>query len=99
MKYKIQQKKRKKTGEKLWMFEEIISSYGQTFLMIQFIVLTPQFLAHPGVFSNIISTQAGSIIVSAIMVLFLLMMYIMLYVIPSKAIEHIIKAYPEYNLA
>jgi len=98
IKYKIQQKKGKKNGEKLWMFEEVISSYGQTFLLFQFVVQVPQFLSNPGVFNSILNSFVGSVTVSIILVVFFLMMYIMLYIIPSKAREYIIKAHPEYNL-
>ena len=80
------------------MFEEVISSYGQTIFLFQLIVHLPQFLTNRGELSNILNSFIGSIIASVIFVVFLLMMYIMLYVIPSKARAHIIKAHPEYNL-
>jgi len=98
VKYKIQQKRLKKNDGKIWMFEEIIYSYGQSVLIFQLFVHVPQFLTRTDSLSNILNTSEGAIIVSAIIVVFLLMMYIMLYVIPSKAREHIIKAHPEYNL-
>jgi hypothetical protein len=98
IKYKQQQKKRKKNGQKLWMFEEIISSYGHTFFFFQLLLNVPQFLIRTDRLSNILNSFVGSIIVSVILVVFFLMMYVMLYVIPSKAKEHIAKAHPEYNL-
>jgi cytochrome bd-type quinol oxidase subunit 2 len=96
--YKIEQKKRKKNGEKLWMFEEVISSYGLTFIVFHLIVQLLELFTKPGVLSGFLNSFVGSVAVSAILVVYLLMMYVMLYVIPSKAKEHIAKAHPEYNL-
>ncbi len=98
IKYKIEQKKCKKNGGKLWMFEEIISSYGLTFLVFHLIVQLLQLFTKPGVLNNFLNSFMGSIAVSVVLVVYLLMMYVMLYVIPSKAKEHISKAHPEYNL-
>ena len=98
MKHRIQHKKRRKRGEKIWMFEEIISSYGQSIFVFQLIIQFPSFLRNPEKMNNLLTTVSGSIIVAAIIVVFLLMMYIMLYVIPSEAKKYIIKAHPEYNL-
>jgi len=96
--YKMLQKKRKKHGEKLWMFEEVISSYGQTFLLFQLVVHIPQFLTKPERIDAVLDTSLGNTIVSIILVVFLLLIYIMLFVIPSKSKEHISKVHPEYNL-
>jgi len=98
LKHAINKTKRKKAGKKLWMFEEVISSYGQSIFLFQLIAHLPQALSSPNTLNNILNTSVGSMITSAIVILFLLMMYIIVYVIPSEAREHIIKAHPEYNL-
>jgi len=80
------------------VFEEVISSYGQTFFFFQLLLHVPQFLIRTDRLNSILNSFIGSIAVSAILVVFFLMMYSMLYVIPSKAKEYIAKAHPEYNL-
>jgi len=98
MKYKKAQKKRKENGQKLWMFEEVISSYSQAFFLVQLVTQVPHLLIKTEASIGVLNSMVGSIAVSAILVLFFLTMYVMLYVIPLKAKEHIIKAHPEYNL-
>ncbi len=97
--YRIKRKQAIKAGKKRWMFEEIIASYGHTIALFQLSIHLPQLLITKSSFiQNFIHTQLGLMVVSAILVFFLLAMYVMLFVIPSKAKEHIMAAHPEYGL-
>jgi hypothetical protein len=95
--YRIQRKKAIKAKNKIWMFEEIITSYGDKFFLFQILI---QF--HPLIdkmfLLNVLSSSLGLFVVSFILVLFLLVVYIMVCVIPSKAKAHIMAAHPEYGL-
>ena len=95
--YRIKRRKAIKAGKKTWMFEEIIASYGHTIALLQLSIHLPQFLINK-TRDSIIHTQLGLMFVSVILVFFLLAMYVILFVIPSKAKEHIMTAHPEYGL-
>ena len=95
--YRIKRRKAIKAGKKTWMFEEIIASYGHTIALLQLSIHLPQFLINK-TRDSIIHTQLGLMFVSVILVFFLLAMYVILFVIPSKAKEHIMAAHPEYGL-
>ena len=94
--YRIKRRKAIKAGKKTWMFEEIIASYGHTIALLQLSIHLPQFINKTR--DSIIHTQLGLMFVSVILVFFLLAMYVILFVIPSKAKEHIMTAHPEYGL-
>ena len=83
-------KKVKDTGRK-WLFEEIIYNCGGIFgfigLPLQFFQFT---FKEPGFFT--ISMLTVFLVVIA------LLSYVMLFIIPAKAEEHLKAAYPEYNL-
>lgn len=88
IKYK---KKVKLTGKK-WLFEEIIMKFGGmggfTFLPYQIILQVyenepPTWLLLP---------------LAVMLVAFVLYNYVIFYILPSKAEEHLIATYPEYNL-
>ena len=95
--YRIKRRKAIKAGKKTWMFEEIIASYGHTIALLQLSIHLPQFLINK-TRDSIIHTQLGLMFVSVILVFFLLAMYVILFVIPSKAKEHIMAVHPEYGL-
>ena len=95
--YRIKRRKAIKAGKKTWMFEEIIASYGHTIALLQLSIHLPQFLINK-TRDSIIHSQLGLMFVSVILVFFLLAMYVILFVIPSKAKEHIMAAHPEYGL-
>ncbi|MFD2602375.1 hypothetical protein [Flavobacterium suzhouense] len=84
-------RKVKRTGKK-WLFEEIIVKSGG---MASVVYL-------PFNFSSLVDSEApGPVrigIMAAIVVLFLLMHFVVLFVIPRRAEEHLLKTYPEYNL-
>lgn len=99
LQYRMLRKKRLKKAAKLWMFEEVIASYGQSFVLFQLVVHLPQLLTNTSSFSqSFLNSTIGLVVVSGILVLFLLTMFIMIFVIPSKAKAHIIAAHPEYDL-
>ena len=96
--YRVQRKKAIKVKNRIWMFEEIITSYGDKVFMFQILIQFPQSLSKPIFWQNILGSSLGLFTVSFLLVLFLLVVYIMIYVIPSKAKEHIMAVHPEYGL-
>ena len=91
--------KQKSRGEKLWLFEEVINNYG-SFLGFSFLI--PQVLNFVLGGGNrlewVLETNIGLSICSILMVIFLLLAYVLLKVIPAKAKYYISKEHPEYNL-
>jgi hypothetical protein len=90
------QNKKKETGEKRWLFDEIIRSYGNS---TAFSIVPIQVVIHfsnrsPELFSNDILVLAASIL----LVLYTIITYVMLRIIPSMAEEYLHKTYPEYGL-
>jgi hypothetical protein len=83
--------KRKATGKK-WLFEENIFRCGGSGI---YLYLVLQFLRLDLTDTN---SKIWYLIASAILVLLLLYDYIVLFVIPAKAEEHLKATYPEYNL-
>jgi hypothetical protein len=96
--YKIKQKQFKKKKQKLWMFEEVIYTHGQSFALFQIIVFFPSHLLRAENLIKVMNHSVGMILVSAILTVFLIGVYVVVKVIPSKAKEHISKAHPEYKL-
>jgi hypothetical protein len=88
------QKHKKKVNEtgKRWLLEEIIVKCGGfiTLFYLPFQVFFRLIDAEPNV--------TGMWIMSVFLVAFALYQYTILYIIPSKAEEHLIATYPEYNL-
>lgn len=81
----------KQTGRK-WLLEELIMKCGGA----GGIVYLPYHLLFR-IYSNEPS-QFMMWFMSVVLVAFCLCLYVMLYVIPSKAQEHLLKTYPEYNM-
>ncbi len=81
-------KKVKQTGKR-WLFEDIIMKCGcfstMPFIGWQFIPL------------EVTENPIGLGLISVFLVAFALYFYVVLYIIPSKAGEHLLKAYPEYK--
>ncbi|PZR21280.1 MAG: hypothetical protein DI539_08450 [Flavobacterium psychrophilum] len=88
IKYK---KKVKLTGRK-WLFEHIIVQSGGLAgaVYLPFNVSTLLNTDSPG--------PVKIAFMAALVVFFMLMQYVVLFVIPRKAKEHLLKTYPEYNL-
>lgn len=84
-------RKVKRTGRK-WLFEQIIvqsgGMTGATYLPFNFASL----------FDSDSPSPVKMAIMAAVVVFFMLMQYVVLFVIPKKAEEHLLKTYPEYNL-
>ncbi len=98
MVYKIKQRKLKRGRQKLWMFEEVIYSHGQSFTLFQILVFMPQHFLRPGFLLKIMNYTVGVVFLSVVLTLFLIGVYVIVHVIPSKAKEHIANVHPEYNL-
>lgn len=84
-------KKVKKTG-KNWLLEEIIVRCGGfiTLFYLPFQIIFRLIDTEPNI--------TGAWFMSIALVAFALYQYIILYIIPSKAEEHLMATYPEYNL-
>lgn len=84
-------KRVKQTGKK-WMFEEIIMRCGgiPVVLYFPYEIVCESFDTVPGMVSMWV--------MSIFLVISILYLYIIFYIIPSKAEEHLIATYPEYNL-
>lgn len=91
--------KRKSHGEKLWLFEEIINSYG-SFLGFSFLI--PQVLNYLIGGNNrlewVLNTNVGLLVSATLIAVFLLLAYVLIWVIPTKAKCYIAQEHPEYNL-
>jgi hypothetical protein len=96
--YRIKQKRNKETAKKLWMFEDIIYSHGQSFALFQAIVLFPPHLLRTDNLFKVMNYSVGLVFVSAVLTVFLIAVYIIVMVIPAKAKDHISKVHPEYTL-
>lgn len=97
IRYRIKFNKSKKAGRKLWMYEEIINTYGHSFAAFQFITWFPQMLMSD-FFLRTLSTTFGLLATAIVIVVFNLGVYIAVCVIPPNAKEYIKQAHPEYDL-
>lgn len=81
----------KQTGRR-WLLEELIMRCGGAggIVCLPFNVVLQVYKSQP---SAIMSWVMAIILVS-----FCLCLYVMLYIIPSRAQEHLLKMYPEYNM-
>lgn len=87
-------KKKKETG-KVWLFEQIIFSYGAFSGIIS---LPIQMLNIFSTNSNTIPNDYILLLLSVIIVSFYLVSYIVIKIIPSKAEQYLKETYPEYGL-
>lgn len=97
--YRIKQRKLKKANQKLWMFEEVIYSYGQSLALFQILMLMPQHFLRPAFILRMLNSSFGMGVISFVLTVFFIGVYVVTQVIPSKAKEHIAKVHPEYNIA
>ncbi|WP_339887207.1 hypothetical protein [uncultured Flavobacterium sp.] len=90
---KIKNKKHNIITGKKWLFKEIIFNYssfaGMFYLPIQFLLNT----------DKIIQTELGILFISILIISMLLVEYIILFQIPSKAEQYLKETYPEYEFA
>ena len=84
-------KKVKQTGKK-WLFEEIIVRCGglSSALFLPFQISQHVFSDNPGLLRTIVMTT--------FVVAVLLYQYVISFMIPRRAEEHLLKTYPEYNM-
>lgn len=91
LKYRHYKRKVKQTG-KQWLMEDLIFRCGGSGL---YLYLTAQLLSfHPGESKSAVVY----LIASVILVLLIIYDYIVLFIIPAKAEEHLKATYPEYGL-
>jgi len=89
------QNRKTKPDEKRWLFLEVIRSYGNLSL---FFVIPIQLLTRIANSSNFFQNTVLMLVVSAFIVAYSLAIYIIMYVIPSKAENYLHETYPEYRL-
>jgi hypothetical protein len=89
-------KKRKKSGEKRWLFEEVIQNYGNcaSVIAIPFNMMFQVFNHSNDIFINDYSIMA----LSLFLVAFGLLLFIIFKTIPAKAENYLLATYPEYKL-
>jgi hypothetical protein len=89
-------KKRKQSGEKLWLFEEVINNYGYCsgVLAAPFNMMAYRF-NHP---DSMLNNDYGIMALSFFLVSFSLFLFIIFKIIPSKAESYLLATYPEYKL-
>jgi len=85
-------RKKIKRTEKKWLFEDIIKRGGG----IAATVYMPYYLIFHDISDN--PSTVGMIYTAVLLTAFSLYLYIILYVIPGKANEHLLKTYPEYKM-
>jgi len=89
-------KNKKQSGEKRWLFEEIISQYGNFagIIIFPFNMMARIFNDHERMLSN----DYWLIGLSFFLVSFSLFLFIIFKIIPSKAESYLLATYPEYKL-
>ena len=89
-------KNRKKIGEKLWLFEEVIHNYGYCagVLVVPFNTMIHIF-NHP---EEYLINDYLIMGLSFFLVSFSLFLFIIFKIIPSKATQYLEATYPEYKL-
>lgn len=89
-------KNKKQSGEKRWLFEEIISQYGNFagIIILPFNMMTQLFNHSDRLFSNDYWTLGLSFFLVSLSLFF----YIIFKIIPSKAESYLLATYPEYKL-
>ena len=89
-------KNKKRTGEKRWLFEEIISQYGNFagIIIFPFNMMTQTFNHSDSLLSN----DFGIMAVSFFLVSLSLFLFIIFKIIPAKAEAYLQATYPEYKL-
>jgi hypothetical protein len=89
-------KKRKQSGEKRWLFQEVIHNYGYCagVLGVPFNFMVQTF-NHP---EDYLSNNYWLIGLSFFLVSFSLFLFIIFKIIPSKAESYLLATYPEYKL-
>jgi hypothetical protein len=92
---KYKTKKKKEKQKKIWLFENMIYSYGNATL---FMYLPFQFINGISHFHNLNSNTFLLYLMSFFTVSFYLVMYVVTVVIPSKAEVYLKETYPEYAL-
>ena len=87
---------KKRTGEKRWLFEEIISQYGNFagIIIFPFNMMTQTF-NHS---NSLLSNDFGIMAVSFFLVSLSLFLFIIFKIIPAKAEAYLQATYPEYKL-
>ncbi|WP_026703758.1 hypothetical protein [Flavobacterium soli] len=86
-------KRNNKQSGKKWLFKDIIFGYGS---FTGFINLPIQFSIH---FEGINYSEWFLLVCSFLLIVFILLEYIVLVLIPSKAEEYLLATYPEYEIA
>ncbi|WP_338409361.1 hypothetical protein [uncultured Flavobacterium sp.] len=93
--HKKKKKRKSKTG-KIWLFEEIISGYGTMSIIL---TLPAHMFTTINSFSGDMPNDYFLFGFSLFIVTFLLVTYIVVKIIPSKAEKYLKETYPEYELA
>ena len=89
-------KNRKQSGEKLWLFEEVIHNYGSISAIITFPFNTMiHIFNHP---EEYLINDYVIMGLSFFLVSFSLFLFIIFKIIPSKATQYLEATYPEYKL-
>jgi len=89
-------RKRRQSGEKRWLFEEIISGYGS---IASCFIVPIQLLSTLSRNSEVmLSTDFSLYGFSALLIAYAVFCYIITVIIPSKAKEYLVQTYPEYAL-
>ena len=94
----IHKRNKKKKGEKLWMFEDAIYSYGSGLGLFQILFQVPQILLNTKRVNYFASLQYGSFIISILLTTLAIIFYVILFEIPKNAKEYIAKEHPEYQI-
>jgi threonine/homoserine/homoserine lactone efflux protein len=95
-KNRIVNKRKDKTNQKKWLFEEIINRYGNFSVAIIFpLNIFIQICNHT---EKYLSNEYWVFGMSFFLVLMALLNYIVFIIIPSKTREYLLETYPEYKL-
>jgi len=91
----IQNRRFLKKKEKKWLLEEMIMNHGQSLAFINFGL---QVCLHPWMLENLLQNPFFAFVAAFFLTALMLLFYIMVYIIPPRMEEFLLKTCPEFKL-
>ncbi len=91
----IKNRKRLKEKSKKWMLEDMILNHGTS---IAFVNLGLQFCINPWILNKALYSPLGSLVMTFLLTAMALLFYVMVFEIPPRTEEFLMKTYPEYKM-
>lgn len=91
----IKNRKRLKNNSKKWLMEDMILNHGTS---LAFVNLGLQVCINPMILKEVVLHPIGAFVMAFLLTAMVLLFYVMVYVIPPRTEEFLIKTYPEYKM-